>query len=424
MIIPSIDLMGGHAVQLVGGKKLQIDAGDPLPIAERFKLAGEIAVVDLDAALGKGSNREVITHLLNIARCRVGGGIRDIEAAIRWLDLGAHKIVLGTSAVPEVLSKLPRERLVAALDAVDGEVVVEGWQTKTGRGIEERMQELRPWVGEFLVTMVEREGRQKGADMPRAHAIIQAAGEDCHVTIAGGVTTAQEVAELDRLGADAQVGMALYTNRLPLADAIVAPLSSDRPDGLWPTIVASEHGEALGLAYSNLASVSAAIDTQTGVYHSRTRGLWQKGKTSGATQELLKISVDCDRDALRFTVRQRGEGFCHRGTHSCFGDATGLALLEKRLRTRVSDPPAESYTKRLLEDNALLSAKLLEEAQELVEASSRGEIIHEAADLVYFMLAKMAKHAVTLADVETELDRRRLRVTRRPGHAKPWRKSL
>ncbi|MHC4608522.1 MAG: HisA/HisF-related TIM barrel protein, partial [Planctomycetota bacterium] len=111
MIIPSIDLMNGHAVQLVGGKEKTVDAGDPIAIAEKFRLAGEIAVVDLDAAFEKGSNAETIRQLIRIAPCRVGGGIRDAKTAIRWLDEGAAHVVLGTAAVPAILNKLPRGRV-------------------------------------------------------------------------------------------------------------------------------------------------------------------------------------------------------------------------------------------------------------------------------------------------------------------------
>ena len=98
MIIPSIDIMGGHAVQLVQGREKKIDAGDPRPLASRFGRVGEVAVIDLDAAMGKGSNASVIESLLPLARCRVGGGIRDVATARRWLDLGAEKIILGTAA--------------------------------------------------------------------------------------------------------------------------------------------------------------------------------------------------------------------------------------------------------------------------------------------------------------------------------------
>jgi phosphoribosyl-ATP pyrophosphohydrolase/phosphoribosyl-AMP cyclohydrolase len=418
MIIPSIDLMGGRAVQLEGGRELRIDAGDPFPLAERFALAGEVAVVDLDAALGQGSNREVMERLLRLAPCRVGGGIRGAEAALDWLDAGAVSVVLGTAAVPEVLGQLPAERVVAALDAVDGEVVVEGWRRRTGRGVLERMHELRGLVGGFLVTFVEREGRLVGLGPEHAEPLREAAGE-ARLIVAGGVTTAEEVAALDRLDIDVQVGMALYSGRLGLAEALVAPLRSDRPDGLWPTVVCDEQGVALGLAFSDLESVRVAVAQRAGVYHSRSRGLWVKGASSGATQELLGITLDCDRDTLRFTVRQHGSGFCHRGTRTCWGAQEGLGGLARRLAARREDAPTGSYTRRLLTDPGLLGAKLCEEAAELAAAASPAETAWEAADLLYFTLVAMARAGVDLAAVEAELNRRARRVRRRPGEAKP-----
>lgn len=411
--------MGGNAVQLIGGKEKALDAGDPVPIAEKFKLAGEVAVVDLDAALGTGSNKETIKKLIKLAPCRVGGGIRTVESALEWLDAGAEKIVLGTAATPEVLSKLPRERVIAALDAYEGEVVVEGWQKRTGQQVLDRIGELEKYVSGFLVTFVEREGRLGGADLGGITQIIDAA-RTARITFAGGITTADEIGEIDRMGADAQVGMALYTNRLSLADAIAAPLRSDRPDGLWPTIVADEHGVALGLAWSNAASLQQAVNRGVGVYFSRTRGLWVKGETSGSTQELRRIALDCDRDALRFTVRQRGSGFCHYQTRTCFGDDPGLdSLLRRLLQKKADESDAASYTRRLLQDSTLLRAKLIEEAGELADAKTAEAAAWEAADLIYFTLVTMAKHDVSLSAVEEELKRRSLRLTRRPGNAKP-----
>ena len=418
MIIPSIDLMGGQAVQLVGGKEKALDAGDPRPIAERFSVAGEIAVVDLDAALGKGDNAALIRELCRAAECRVGGGIRDAETALRWLDAGATKVVLGTAAVPEVLAKLPRERTIAALDAIDGEVVIHGWRTRTGRRVEERMRELRDHCGGFLVTFVESEGRMSGIDLDRVKRVVEAA-DGLTVTVAGGVTTAEDVAAIDRLGAEAQVGMALYTGRMALADAIAAPLASDRPDGLWPTIVCDERGLALGLAYSDKASLTRAIETRSGVYHSRKRGLWVKGESSGATQELLRIDLDCDRDCLRFTVRQRGAGFCHRDTYTCFGPARGERALERTLAARKASAPAGSYTARLFSDAGLLGSKIVEEARELSAAATREETIAEAADVLYFTLVRLARDGIDLSEGEAELDRRARKVSRRPGDAKP-----
>lgn len=418
MLIPSIDLMGGQTVQLVGGKEHALDAGDPLPIATRFGRVGEVAVIDLDAALGQGSNRGLVDAACGVARCRVGGGIRDEATARRFLDFGAAKVIIGTAAKPELLSKLPRERVIVALDAVDGEVVVEGWRTKTGAKIADRMRELRDLAGGFLVTFVEREGRMAGTSLDRVAELCEAAG-DARLTIAGGVTTPAEIAELDRMGVDAQVGMALYTGRMGLAEAFAAPLISDRSDGLFATIVVDEHERALGLSWSNLESLREAIDTGAGVYFSRKRGLWRKGESSGATQTLLAVDLDCDRDALRFTVRQAGPGFCHLATTTCWGEDRSLPALAERLSRRTKEAPDGSYTARLLREPELLRAKLLEEASELADASDRESVAEEAADVIYFALVAAARSGASLAEIERVLHRRSLKLTRRKGDAKP-----
>jgi phosphoribosylformimino-5-aminoimidazole carboxamide ribotide isomerase len=418
MIVPSVDIQGGRAVQLEGGRELKIDGGDPAAWVERFRVAGEVAVIDLDAAAGRGDNRAAIEALVRRARCRVGGGIRDREAALRWLDAGAEKVILGTAATPELLAQLPRGRAVAALDAVDGEVMVDGWRTRTGRRLEDRLLELAPFVDRFLVTFIEREGRMGGVDPERLAAIAKLVPR-ARVTFAGGVTTADDVALVDRLGADAQVGMALYAGRLDLGDAVFAPCRSDRPDGLVPTVVADEHGRTLGLAHSTRESVREAVRTGRGVYHSRRRGLWRKGDTSGDAQELVEIRPDCDRDALLFVVRQRGRGHCHLGATGCFGELGALAALARELEGRREVAPPGSYTARLLGDDALLASKLAEEAAELAGATAPAEVVWEAADLFYFTLVKLARAGVRLADVEAELDRRARRVRRRGGEAKP-----
>jgi len=412
MIIPSIDLMEGRAVQLVGGREKVLDAGEPHALAERFGRVGEIAVIDLDAAMGRGSNTDIIRELVRIAPCRVGGGIRSVASAIEWLDAGASKVILGTMAVPEVLEKLPRGRVIVALDALQGEVVVEGWRKKTGARLNERMQSLRGLADNFLVTFVEHEGRMQGTALQSAAEIVRLA-KKARVTFAGGITTCEEIASLDGLDSDAQVGMALYTGRLGLADAFAAAMRSDRPDGLWPTVVCDERGSALGLAFSDLQSLSRALELGRGVYHSRSRGLWIKGDTSGATQQLLRVKADCDRDCLLFEVRQNDPGFCHLATRTCWGPDRGLGALSRRLARRVLAAPPGSYTARLLSDPALLEEKLGEEAGELAEAGSPEEVTWEAADLMYFTLVAMARAGVSLAAVEAELDRRALRVSRR-----------
>lgn len=413
MIIPSIDISGGQAVQLVGGERLAIEAGDPFPILERFGLVGEVAVVDIDAARGEGDNKDLIAELCRRGRVRVGGGIRDLPTAWRWLDLGAEKVVIGTAAAPELLTELPSDRVIVALDSRDGEVLTHGWRQGTGTGVLERVQQLRGLCGGFLITFIEREGRLSGTDLERAAMVIEVASP-ARVTVAGGITTAAEVAELDRLGADAQVGMALYGGQLTLAESLASMIRSDRPDGLWPTVVVDESGTALGLVYSSAESLGRAMEERRGIYQSRTRGIWVKGETSGASQELLSVDVDCDRDTLRFTVRQHGRGFCHEGTWQCWGDDRGLGRLERRVGSIAGAPDPESNTYRLLQDPELLAAKLIEEATELAAAESKEDVIHESADLIYFLLVRARSAGVDLDEVARELDRRERRVTRRP----------
>src|SRR5213080_835141 len=428
MIVPSIDLMQGRAVQLRGGRDFVLDGGDPLARLEEFAVAGEVAVVDLDAALGKGggSNAALIREMVRRAPCRVGGGIRDLDTARAWLDAGAAKIMIGTAASPDFCAALPRERVIAAVDAERGQVVVDGWRTATGTSVPDRIRELAPVVGGFLFTQVEKEGALVGFDFQAVAAAVRAAAEGeggARLTAAGGITTATEIAELDRIGADAQVGMALYTGRLALGEAVAAPLAKpvDREGrAVWPTIVCDEWGHALGLVWSTRESLVRAITERKGIYWSRSRqALWEKGATSGNTQALVRVDVDCDRDALRFTVRQRGAGFCHLDRRSCWPSGFDLDDLARTITQRAARPEPGSGTAKLLADSALLAAKLQEEAEELGRAHERADVVHETADVLYLALVAVVRGGGTLADVVAELSRRRGVVTRRPMAAKP-----
>lgn len=414
MIVPSIDIVEGQTVQLIGGEEKALEAGDPAEVLDRFSVAGEVAVIDIDAARGEGDNRTLVRHLCSRAPVRVGGGIRTVDRALDWLDAGAEKVIVGTAADEDLLAALPADRIIVALDARHGEVVTHGWRQGSGRDLLDSITRFRDLCGGFLVTFVEREGRLGGTDLDMAAQVVDAAGP-AKVTIAGGITTTDEVAALDRIGADSQVGMALYTGRLDLADALAAPMVSDRADGLWPTVVVDEHGVALGLTYSSAETLRQAVATRRGVYQSRKRGVWVKGESSGATQELIRVDVDCDRDTLRFTVRQR-EGFCHIGSRTCWSEDGGLARLERRLVGISSGRPDGSNTVRLLDDPTLIDAKILEEARELTAQGA--DIAAEAADLLYFALVKSVAAGISLEEIERILDARERRVRRRPMESK------
>lgn len=213
-----------------------------------------------------------------------------------------------------------------------------------------------------------------------------------------------------------------------------ASLQTDRPDGLFATVVASSSSAAsqpLGLVYSSIESVTESIVTGRGVYFSRARkSLWRKGETSGATQKVVKIAKDCDADALLVTVEQAGEGFCHERTESCFAKRStdqsprGIAALESTLISRRSSAPPGSYTARLFSDPALLRQKIAEEADELIDAddSDRAHVASEMADLLYFAMVRCVRAGVSWADVERNLDNKAekgKRGIRRQGDAKP-----
>src|SRR5436189_4440012 len=419
MIVPSIDIMGGRAVQLRRGSEFVMDGGDPLERLDEFSVAGDVAVVDLDAALGQGSNAALIRDLVRRAPCRVGGGIRDLETARRWLDAGAVQLMIGTAATPEFCGALPRERVIAAVDAKRGEVVVDGWRRITGVRVLEQVRALAPVVGGFLFTQVEKEGEMRGFDSAAVAAVVRSA-EGARVTAAGGITTAAEVAELDRIGADAQIGMAIYMGKLSLGDAVAAPLVKPLPGDVWPTVVCDEAGHTLGLVWSTRESLARAVAERRGIYWSRSRqSLWVKGETTGKAQQLVRVALDCDRDAPRLTVRQSRAGLCNLNRRLRWPRAVALSALARTISERAARPEPGSGTAKLLADPGLLAAKLREEAEELGRARERADVVHETADVLYLALVAVVRGGGTLADVVAELSRRRGAVTRRPMAAKP-----
>ena len=406
MIVPSIDLSNGQAVQWRQGRDPVLARDDVFALLERFRLYGEVAVIDLDAATGRGSNAALVRDLLATgAPIRVGGGIRDREAAVGWLKAGAARVILGTAARAGWVAELPRERVVVALDAHGDEWTTHGWQEGSGERVADLIAPLAERCGAFLYTQVEKEGLMEGVDWPRVEAVV--AASPVPVTVAGGITTAADVARLHRLGADAQIGMAIYTGALDLDDAFVAQVDFEKSGGLVPTVVQdAATGDVLMLAYSSEDSLRRALSTRAGVYWSRSRGeLWEKGATSGHRQRLVRVDLDCDGDALLFRVEQAGHA-CHLPRRSCFPSQTApftLATLDRTLAARAADAPAGSYTARLFADAELRAAKLREEVEEVLSAPDRDNLRWEAADVLYHLLAHARAEGLTLANIEAEL---------------------
>lgn len=188
MLIGSIDIMNGKAVQLRGGKDLVIESErDPIELAREFNRFGEVAVIDLDAAMGKGSNAELIERICLVADVRVGGGIRNPEIARRFLKAGAKRLIVGTAATPELLGQFPPELMMVALDHRKGEVTDKGWLSQTGETVQSRADRLKDYCGSFLCTFVEHEGGLGGMPMDEVIAFHKSLGRP--LTVAGGIST-------------------------------------------------------------------------------------------------------------------------------------------------------------------------------------------------------------------------------------------
>ena len=221
MIVPCIDLMGGKVVQLIQGRDKALEGGTPLEMLQRFAAFPQIQVIDLDAAMNKGSNDDLVELVTSRAAARVGGGVRSAERARALVAQGAFRVIVGTAAfdrprLEEIASAVGPERLIIALDSKAGKVVVQGWQEATEFTAEEMIPRLEPYCSGFLCTYVDKEGMLQGTDLEWFRRLRAATRHE--ITAAGGITTIQEIRELHRLGIHAALGMAIYTGRLNLAE--------------------------------------------------------------------------------------------------------------------------------------------------------------------------------------------------------------
>jgi len=416
MIIPSIDLMKGKVVQLKQGKEKLLEMEKPLELAQKFSQFGPLAVIDLDAALEIGTNEELIGQICQVADCRVGGGIRNLEKARRILELGAEKIIIGTAAwkgsrlnqdfLKSLRETIGREKIILALDCFEEQVLVKGWRESTGVNIFSLLEEASEFASEFLITCVEKEGCLQGTDL----AFYKKIREACHfpVTAAGGISSVEEIRVLTEMNIDVQLGLAIYSGKLKLEEAFIASLNWNRGIfGLLPAVVVDEVGRLLMLAWVSPESLKMTFESGRATYFSRSRqALWIKGESSGNYQNWLKARVDCDGDTVLLVVSQVGTGACHKGNYSCFGGQDfRLEDLYSVVRDRLTHPVANSYTASL--NDKTVREKILEEASELTQARNRDEIVWEAADLLYFITVLLAREQINLHEVLNELQRRR-----------------
>jgi len=226
MIVPCIDLMDGKVVQLVQGKEKALEGEEPLVMLAKFAGFPEIQVIDLDAAMGRGANDDLVELLAGRARCRVGGGVRSADRARTLVQQGAAQVIVGTAAFTATGINIPvlesigeaigRERILVALDSFEGKIVVKGWKEATNLTAIEVIQQLEPYCGGFLCTYVDKEGMMQGTDLEWFRSLR--ASTSLPITAAGGITTLDDVRALMAMKIHSALGMAIYTGRISLED--------------------------------------------------------------------------------------------------------------------------------------------------------------------------------------------------------------
>jgi phosphoribosylformimino-5-aminoimidazole carboxamide ribotide isomerase len=227
MLIPAIDLRGGKVVQLIQGSRQALEDEDVFAWVRRFEGFPIVHLIDLDAALGTGSNLEIVREICRMLPCRVGGGVRTVEDACARLDAGATHVIIGSalfsdgrpdlSAARAFSQAAGTDRILAAIDSRGNRVVVKGWTAALPLLPGDAAVALEPYCGGFLYTHVDTEGLMRGIDMDAVKAVRAATSKP--ITVAGGISSRAEIEALEAMGMDAVAGMAIYTGLLDLSEA-------------------------------------------------------------------------------------------------------------------------------------------------------------------------------------------------------------
>jgi len=229
-VIPAIDLMNGQVVRLYKGdpKLKTVYDNDPVKIAKKWEADGAdmLHLVDLDATLGIGSNIEIIKKILFELSIpvEVAGGLRD-EPLISDILKISNRIVLGTLAfknkdlLKKLLSTYGSEKIVISVDHMDGEIVIHGWQDKTGIKLIDSIKEfLEMGFTEFLLTNVSKDGTMQGPDLEY---LEQACNLDnANIIASGGISKIDDVNDVKEKNAFGVIlGKALYENKISIEEA-------------------------------------------------------------------------------------------------------------------------------------------------------------------------------------------------------------
>jgi imidazoleglycerol phosphate synthase cyclase subunit/phosphoribosyl-ATP pyrophosphohydrolase len=452
-VIPCLDVKDGRVVKGVSFEGLR-DIGDPVAAARRYDDEGADELVFLDISATHEGRRTMLGVVEQVADqvfipLTVGGGVAAVEHFRDLLHAGADKVGINSAAVndPTLITRAAErfgaQCVVVAVDArrvprPDGttafEVFTHGGRTATGKDALAWCAEVaRLGAGEILLTSIDADGTKQGYDVE----LLRLVRERVNVPIvaSGGAGALPHFVDAVRAGADAVLAASLFHDRILAIDDVQRALVAAglaarmRPRvavrggpprfdaaGLLPTIlVDAATGEVLTLAYSNATSWETMLATGETWLWSRSRGaLWHKGATSGHTQRVVSVTLDCDSDAAVVRVLPHGPA-CHTGARSCFGPSNPstaggtLVALDDVLEARARERPPGSYTTTLLGDDNKRMKKLGEELVELVRAlhvGSDDDVVEEASDVFFHVAVALRARGIPLARVLTKLAER------------------
>jgi cyclase len=456
-VIPCLDVAGGRVVKGLKFENLR-DAGDPVEAARRYEAEGADEICFLDVAASHEERGTLVAVVARVAGVlsipfTVGGGVRSVEDAGALLAAGADRVTVNTAAVadPALVTRLAErfgaQCVVVAVDAKrDGErfvVTTHGGRRLAGIELPAWLAEVTSrGAGELLLTSMDADGTLAGFDLPMLRAarsvtplpIVASggAGELAHFAPAvldGGADAVLAASVFhDRVFTVGQVKRALAAAGVVVRPAVPAGLTGLVFDerGLVPVVVRDERtGAVLTLAWANEEALERTFETGFSHFYSRSRkALWKKGETSGNVQRVVRVSVDCDRDAVLYDVEPAGPA-CHTGAASCFAPlgtvgapgavspppALDLGELFEVVAARKANPEPGSYTNRLLDAGVERCAqKVGEEGVETALAAVTRDdtgLAAEIADLMYHVVVLMAARGLPPGAVASQLAERR-----------------
>jgi imidazoleglycerol phosphate synthase cyclase subunit/phosphoribosyl-ATP pyrophosphohydrolase len=449
-VIPCLDVKDGRVVKGVNFEGLR-DLGDPVLAARRYdeECADELVFLDISAtAEGRSTMLDVVARVADevFIPLTVGGGVTTVDHFAALLQAGADKVAVNSAALadPDLITRAAErfgaQCVVVAVDAkrvtqADGstrfEVFAAGGRRATGREALAWIEEaVARGAGEILLTSIDADGTKQGFDLELLRAARARVGVP--VIASGGAGALPHFVDAAAAGADGVLAASLFHDRVLTIDDVKTHLASHGVDvrfrpavtvqggaprfddrGLLPTVlVDAATGEVLTVAFSNDESWRRMLASGETWLWSRSRGaLWRKGATSGHTQRVVSVALDCDRDAAVVRVAPAGPA-CHNGTRSCFTHpgpslaGSALVALDDVLASRAVERPAGSYTTQLLTDDNKRMKKLGEELVELVRALHVGEddeVVEEASDLFFHVAVALRARGIPLSRVAHKL---------------------